>query len=148
MNPPVAKAEMLIRKAPAEVFNAFVDPAITSKFWFTSGSAKLAASKTVLWEWEMYGISVPVLVKEVEENRRILIEWPSPVEWVFAPKAGGTFVTITASGFKGTDDEQVRAALDSMGGFCFTLAACKAYLEHGIELKIVEDHNPDAHVKA
>jgi uncharacterized protein YndB with AHSA1/START domain len=148
MNPPIAKAEMLIRKPPADVFNAFIDPAITSRFWFTSGSGKLAAGKTVLWSWEMYGISVPVLVKEIEEHRRILIEWPSPVEWVFTPKAGGTFVTITASGFKGNDDEQVRAAIDSMGGFCFTLAACKAFLEHGVELKIVEDHNPDAHVKA
>lgn len=32
---PVAKAEMLIRKPVAEVFEAFVNPAITSKFWFT-----------------------------------------------------------------------------------------------------------------
>jgi len=35
---PVAKAEMLIRKPVEEVFEAFIDPAITSKFWFTKGS--------------------------------------------------------------------------------------------------------------
>ena len=29
---PIAKAEMLIRKPVAEVFEAFVNPAITSKF--------------------------------------------------------------------------------------------------------------------
>jgi uncharacterized protein YndB with AHSA1/START domain len=38
---PVAKAEMLIRKPVAEVFEAFIDPAITTKFWFTKGSGRL-----------------------------------------------------------------------------------------------------------
>ena len=36
---PVAKAEMLIRRPVAEVFEAFVNPVITSKFWFTKGAA-------------------------------------------------------------------------------------------------------------
>lgn len=36
---PQAKAEMLIRKPVEEVFEAFVDPEITSKFWFTGGAA-------------------------------------------------------------------------------------------------------------
>ena len=31
----VAKAEMLIRRPIAEVFEAFVDPAITARFWFS-----------------------------------------------------------------------------------------------------------------
>jgi uncharacterized protein YndB with AHSA1/START domain len=34
----IAKAEMLMRKLVAEVFEAFVNPAITSKFWFSKGS--------------------------------------------------------------------------------------------------------------
>lgn len=38
---PIAKAEMLIRKPAAEVFAAFVDPAITANFWFTKGSGRL-----------------------------------------------------------------------------------------------------------
>jgi len=32
---PVAKAEMLIRKRVAEVFEAFVDPEIARRFWFS-----------------------------------------------------------------------------------------------------------------
>jgi uncharacterized protein YndB with AHSA1/START domain len=38
---PVAKAAMLIRKPVAEVFEAFIDPAITSRFWFTKSSGRL-----------------------------------------------------------------------------------------------------------
>jgi uncharacterized protein YndB with AHSA1/START domain len=42
---PVAKAEMLIRRPVAEVFEAFVDPEVTRNFWFTRGSSRLEAGK-------------------------------------------------------------------------------------------------------
>jgi uncharacterized protein YndB with AHSA1/START domain len=42
---PFTKVAMLIRKPVAEVFEAFVDPAITSKFWFTKGSGRLETGK-------------------------------------------------------------------------------------------------------
>jgi uncharacterized protein YndB with AHSA1/START domain len=53
MNAPIVKAEMLIRKPPAEVFNAIIDPAVTTKFWFTKSSGKLEPGKRVRWDWEM-----------------------------------------------------------------------------------------------
>src|SRR5262245_40098833 len=56
--PPIAKAEMLIRRPVAEVFQAFVDPAITTKFWFTRSSGPLEAAGRVQWEWEMYDLSL------------------------------------------------------------------------------------------
>src|SRR3954465_8032657 len=104
----VAKAEMLIRKPVAEVFNAFIDPAVTSKFWFSRGSARLEAGKEVRWDWEMYNFSLNVSVKEIEPNRRILVEWsgaqqpPTKIEWTFRSRADGTtYVTVTNSGFAG-----------------------------------------------
>ena len=51
----VARAETLIRKPVTHVFEAFVDPMIASKFWFSRGSAKLEAGKTVRWDWECTG---------------------------------------------------------------------------------------------
>lgn len=145
---PVVRAEMLIRRPVAEVFEAFMDPDITSRFWFTQGTRRLAAGERVTWYWEIYGVSVDVWVKTVEHDRRILIEWPTPVEWAFAARGDdATFVSITASGFAGSDDEKVAQAIDSMGGFSLTLASCKAWLEHRINLNVVADHNPDAHVR-
>lgn len=144
---PVARTEMLIRRPVATVFEAFVDPGITCRFWFTRGSGRLAPDERVTWYWDMYGVSAEVLVRAVEQNRRILIEWPTPVEWSFTSRGDdATFVSITASGFVGTDDEKVVQAIDSMGGFSFALAGCKALLEHGVELNLVADHNPDANV--
>lgn len=145
---PVSRAEMLIRKPVDEVFEAFVNPEITSKFWFTRGDRRLDEGKPVTWYWDMYGVSAEVTVKEIEPNKRIVIEWPNPVEWTFTPRGDdATFVSITESGFDGTDDEKVAKAIDSMGGFTITLAGCKAYLEHGIELNLVADHSPDHHVQ-
>lgn len=145
---PIARTHMLIRRPIGIVFEAFIDPAVTSKFWFTRGSGRLQQGEKVTWYWDMYRAAAEVTVKTLEQNRRILIEWPTPVEWVFAPRGDDAiFVSITASGFNGTDDEQVAQAIDSMGGFCFLLAGCKAFLEHGVMLNLVADHNPDAHVK-
>jgi uncharacterized protein YndB with AHSA1/START domain len=147
---PVAKAQMLIRKPVAQVFEALVDPAITSRFWFSKGSGRLEAGRQVRWDWEMYGASAEVDVKAVEENRRILIEWggpddPTSVEWTFEPRGGDrTFVTVKNWGFRGDAEEIVAKALDSTGGFSFLLAGLKAFLEHGIEPNLVVDHAPDA----
>lgn len=142
---PVMQTGMLIRRPVTEVFEAFVDPAITTQFWFTKGSGRLEAGKEVLWEWEMYGVSAPVTVKTVEPDRRIVIEWPgysgpTTVEWVFSPQPDGTtFVRITESGFAARGDELVKEVADSTQGFTLTLAGLKAFLEHGIRLNLVAD---------
>jgi uncharacterized protein YndB with AHSA1/START domain len=146
---PVANTGMLIRKPVAEVFEAFVDPAITSRFWFSHGSARLQAGRQVRWDWQMYDVSVQVAVKAVEQDRRILIEWGSPdaattVEWQFTARPDHTtFVDITNRGFQGNGDEVVKQALDSTGGFVLVLAGAKAFLEHGIALNLVADRFPD-----
>jgi len=72
---PVAKAEMLIRKPAAELFEAFINPEITRKFWFTKSTGLLEAGKHITWMWEMYDVSIEVDVKKVEPTKRILIEW-------------------------------------------------------------------------
>lgn len=141
--PPIARATMLIRRPVQAVFNAFVDPAITTKFWFSRSTGRLVVGETVTWYWDQYGVSGEVLVKALETDKRIVIAWPTPVEWVFTPKGDdATFVSITASGFAGTDDEKVAQALDSTEGFNLVIAACKAFLEHGIDLGLIADKHP------
>ncbi len=100
----VAKAEMLIRRPIAEVFEAFVDPAITARFWYSRGDARLEAGKRLRWHWDMYGVSQEIEVKDLQTNRRILIEWPngdsnpSQVEWLFEelPAPGPSSASATA----------------------------------------------------
>jgi uncharacterized protein YndB with AHSA1/START domain len=149
---PIAKAQMLIRKPVGQVFEALVDPAITSRFWFSKSSGRLEPGKRIRWDWEMYGHHTEVDVKEIEKNERILIEWngpdnPSLVEWTLEAKGENTFVTVKNWGFGGDPQEIMAQAIDSTGGFSFVLAALKVFLEHGIEPNFIVDHDPESLVK-
>ena len=143
-----AKAEMLIRKPVSEVFEAFVNPEITSKFWFTKGSGKLQEDEKTEWSWEMYGFSLSVKTHVLHENKKIVIEWGDPdestlVEWIFTPINGNeTFVSITNSGFKGDHEKIMDQVRNSTEGFTLVLAGAKAYLEHHILLNLVLDRFP------
>lgn len=148
MHAPVASAAILIRRSPAEVFRAFVDPAITTRFWFSDGSGPLAPKARVHWSWGMYGVSTDVQVRRFEQDKLILMDWdlntrPTEVEWTFTPKADGTFVEVKNRGFA-ADEDGVRKAIDSATGFTLVLAAAKIWLEHGIEPNFVIDAMPDA----
>lgn len=145
---PTTKTGMLIRKPVAEVFEAFISPNITTKFWFTKSSGRLEDGKQVQWDWEMYDISIPVTAKVIEPNKRIVVEWPgysglTTVEWTFAPQEDGTtFVRITESGFTGDGDQLVKQVTDSTQGFSLVLAGLKALLEHNVKLNLVADRFP------
>lgn len=148
---PVVTAAMLIRRPAGEVFEAFVDPDITTKFWFTKSSGRLVPGADVRRDWEMYNASAGVRVVEVVNDRRILIDWGNvgddddrtTVEWRFTPRVDGTtFVEITEAGYSGDADQVVTRALGSMGAFTMVLSAVKALLEHDIVLTVVADRFP------
>ncbi len=145
---PIARAEMLIRKPVAEVFEAFINPEIITKFWFTKSSGRVEPGNPVVWYWEMYNYSVQVNVREVEINKRIAIDWGNydsltAVEWIFTPYGDdATYVSITNSGFKGEGDKLISDVLDSKGGFTWVLAGAKAWLEHNINLNLIADAFP------
>ncbi|MDE0226749.1 MAG: SRPBCC family protein [Gammaproteobacteria bacterium] len=143
---PVAKIELLIRRPVAQVFDAFVNPDVITKFWFNRTSASLVAGKSVTWYWDLYEASTKVRVLALEQDHRIYIEWdvdsdsPSRVEWTFQDRADdGTYVSVVNSGFDRDADDVIDRVVDSTGGFALVLAAAKAYLEHGIALNIVAD---------
>ena len=136
----------MIRKPIKEVFQAFIDPAITTNFWFTKSSGKLEEDKTITWTWEMYGLSTQAIVKEIVENQKIVIEWDVPstivnFEFKSLDKAK-TFVVITQDGFNVTGDELIESIKDNTGGFTTVLDGLKAYLEHGINLNLIADKYP------
>src|SRR6266513_762476 len=141
-----AEAQMLIRKTVAEVFEAFMDPAVTKNFLFTKGSAKLEVGKTVTWEWEMYNVSTKVVVKEILTNRKISIEWNEPsttVDFEFKTLSdGSTYVTVKNYGFSKVGDELLEAIKDSTSGFTTVLDGLKAFLEHNINLNLIADKFP------
>lgn len=143
---PTVETQMLIRKPISIVFQAFIDPAITTKFWFTKSSGQLEVGKTVTWEWEMYNVSCGVQVKEIIPNKKITIEWDDPtttVDFEFtALTDNSTYVVIKNYGFSQTGDDLIEIIKNNTGGFTTVLDGLKAYLEFGIELNLIKDKFP------
>lgn len=143
--PIYVEAQMLIRKPIQEVFEAFIDPEITTQFWFTKSTGKLEEGKTITWEWEIYGVKNNVTVLEIVPNHLIKTEWGDPsskVDYEFKEMEKGTFVVIKSYGFTQTGEDLLKTINDNTGGFTTVLDGCKAYLEHGINLRLIEDKFP------
>ncbi len=143
---PVIETQMLIRKPVQEVFNAFIDPKLSCKFWFSHSTGKLEQGKTVQWTWEKYQHQAEVVVLAVEQNKLIKILWGSPrtaVDFIFEEIAPAqTYVKIRNFDLPFQGSELIAYIIDSTGGFTTVLDNLKAYLEHGLELNLVNDKFP------
>ena len=141
-----AEAQMLIRKPIEEVFEAFINPAITKNFWFTKASGKLEVGKKITWSWEMYNVSTTVVAQEILQNQKIVFEWDNPsktVEINFRElDDDSTFVTVSESGYDKKGDELIALIKDATGGFTTVLDGLKAFLEHRINLNLIADKFP------
>lgn len=139
------EAQMLIRKPVEDVFHAFINPEVTTHFWFTKSTGKLEEGKTTIWEWEMYGVKTDVKVLQIIENRLIKTVWGKPstnVDYIFEEMEKGTLVIIKSYGFSQNGEDLLKIINDNTGGFTTVLDGCKAYLEYGINLRLIEDKFP------
>ena len=145
---PSVEVGMLVRRPPGDVFQALVDPDITTRFWFTKSSGKVVSGASLQWDWEMYGVSAKVSVKDVDENRRIAFDWgddeeTTTVEFRFTPLGDdATYLRVTETGLSGDGDALVARVAGSTGGFTIALCALKALLEHDVVLTVVRDRFP------
>jgi uncharacterized protein YndB with AHSA1/START domain len=140
-----------------EVFEAVADPDKLSQY-FTTGGAKgrLETGKTVTWDFHDFPGAFPVQVIEVEPDRKIVLEWkahegePANVEggkmkpavynttvtMTFTPLDNDTrtLVEIEEKGWRETEGA-LKASYGNCQGWSQMLAALKAWIEYGINLR-------------
>jgi len=144
---------LLIRKPVADVFEAVVNPSITTRFWFSDSTGRLEEGKVVKWTWGWFGFSMPIVCIQLETNKRVVHSWGTPsgakveAEWSFEPvESIGTFVRVRVAGLRASDLTPASISVltsdvqDQTQGFALVLAGMKAWLEHGVQLNLVEDH--------
>ncbi|HET7628203.1 MAG TPA: SRPBCC family protein [Bacillales bacterium] len=126
--------KMKINKPAAEVFEAVADPEKMGNYWFSSGTSRVEAGKTITWRYEEYGAEGVIHVKEVVENEKIVFDWgETSVAMVFRPlNEGSTILEVTESGFDENDPVVVEKLIDQKGGWTYMLSCLKAYLENGV----------------
>jgi uncharacterized protein YndB with AHSA1/START domain len=134
-----------VSRPVAEVYEAVADPDRLSKYFTTGGArGRLESGAEVSWDFADFPGRFPVTVVEAQAPNRIVIEWDgnetvadrTRVVFEFAPIDDGarTLVTITESSWRATD-AGAKSAFGNCEGWTGMLAALKAWLEHGINLR-------------
>ncbi len=134
------EASMLIRRPPAEVFAAFVNPMTLRKFWLSDASGPLAPGARVHWKFMVPGAESDLVVRRFEAPHHLAFEWSDgiQVEMRFELHDGSaTHVTVAVSGFSG--EGILEQAVDTIEGFSIVLCDLKTLLETGTSAGLVRD---------
>ncbi|WP_114559836.1 SRPBCC domain-containing protein [Desertihabitans aurantiacus] len=131
----------------AEVYEAVADPEQLSRYFTTGGArGRLEAGAEVTWDFADFPGAFPVTVVQADPPHRIVVEWDGEAT------AGGTGTTRTVFEFEPVDDDTrtlvtitesaweptgdgAKAAFGNCEGWTGMLAALKAWVEHGINLR-------------
>ena len=144
-----------------EVFEAVADPGKLSNYFTTGGaSGRLETGATVTWDFHDFPGAFPVEVVEVVPDEKIVLRWDASegeppnlsdnpprsematapykttVTMTFAPLDGDTrtLVEIKEEGWQ-ENQGALEASYGNCQGWSQMLAALKAWVEHGINLR-------------
>ena len=134
------EASMLIRRPPAEVFAAFVNPMALRKFWLSDASGPLAPGARVHWKFMVPGAETGVVVRRFEAPHHLAFEWTGgmQVEMRFEAIDGtATHLTVAVSGFAG--EGMLEQVVNTIEGFSIVLCDLKTLLETGTSAGLVRD---------
>jgi uncharacterized protein YndB with AHSA1/START domain len=134
-----------VARPVADVYEAVADPAQLSRYFTTGGArGRLEPGADVTWDFADFPGRFPVTVVEADPPRRLVIRWDAQngleddttTTFEFEPIDDGarTLVTITESAWRPTPDG-ARSAFGNCAGWTGMLAALKAWVEHGINLR-------------
>lgn len=140
MHHPTIHISMLIRRGPAEIFDAFVNPETLCRFWLDAASGPLAPGAEVTWQFKVPGVSDTVTVTA--------FEWPRRLAWRFSNgmevelncefhDGDATRVIVACSRISG--DDLLAQATNNVEGFTIVLCDLKTLLETGRSANLVRD---------
>jgi uncharacterized protein YndB with AHSA1/START domain len=130
-----------------QTYEAIADPDQLSRYFTTGGArGRLEPGADVTWDFADFPGRFPVTVVEAAPPHRIVIEWAgdetvgdsattrTTFELESLEDDAATLVTITESAWAPTPDG-ARNAFGNCEGWTGMLAALKAWVEHGINLR-------------
>lgn len=136
---------MKIRRPEMDVFQAFTDPDIANKFWFSRSSGKLENAARLTWYWDAAGISREITVEELIPYQHIALSFTEPAHqldiYFLDLEQGCTQVRLKNYGFCELGDALHDTIIERSSLLTSVLAGLKSYLEHGIVLGLMEDRN-------
>jgi uncharacterized protein YndB with AHSA1/START domain len=130
----IAKAQMLIRRPAAEIFDAFILPAVLTQFWLKRASGPLFRGAQVEWEFLVAGATERVAVTAFDAPRHLAFRWLDgklDVDiHVAETSPGSSTVSVEVRGFE-EGAEGVAQVVNATEGFSIVLCDLKTLLESG-----------------
>jgi len=139
---PVANVSMLIRAPARAVFNAFLDPAMLTRFWLSRASEPLAEGKSATWEFMVPGAVAETRAREIVPDRRLVLDWEGDetAEFTFEERPDGFTRIEIKSPIQGKNaEEAVGRAVEATQGYTLVVSNLKVLLESGHSARLVED---------
>ena len=136
-----AKVQLGIRKSSSEIFDAIVNPEKMTKYFISGSTGKMESGKTLTWTWTDYEGEHEIKVGKIERDKVVSFEWNGSglncvVVITLEPKGNNqTLVKITESDWP-ADYKGANQCMGQVEGWTHFLLCMKAYLEHGIDLRI------------
>ncbi len=129
-----------IEKPINEVFKAFTDNEMLTKYFVTSASAPIkAAGDKITWSWGEH--KTEIKVTEFEENKKVAFTWPGfkvnydiNVTFIFEEVDGKTRVSVTEEGYK-NDDDGINSSFMNNAGWKEMLLSMKAWVMYNVDLR-------------
>ena len=136
------RTNLQIRKTPAEVFEAIVDPIKMCNYFISKSNGRLESGKTLIWKFPEFDFEFSVNVVHIENNKSIIYTWKDlDAEYettvtisMMLREGNSTLVTIT-EGPRENNLAGLKWLQGNTEGWANFLACLKAYLEFGINLR-------------
>ena len=136
-----AKVQLGILKTASEIFEAIVNPEVMTKYFISGSTGKMESGKTLTWTWTDYEGEHEVKVGKIEKDKVVSFEWEGSglncvvVITLESKGIDKTLVKITESEWP-ADYKGANQCMGQVEGWTHFLMCMKAYLEHGIDLRI------------
>ncbi len=136
------KTRIQISRPIAEVFEAIADPEKMKNYFISKGSGRMEEGKVVEWSFPEFDGSFPIRIDKVQKPSFIGFNWTNSsgkdlaVEMYLEEKGtSSTLVTVEEKSMP-NNDEGIQWLQQNTEGWANFLAFLKAYVEHGINLRI------------
>ena len=135
-----------VSRTPREAFEGVADPEQLSRYFTTGGArGRIETGATVTWDFADFPGAFPVEIVEAEPARLIRLRWDSSepgadyktevtIAFEAVDDGARTKVTISERGWPDTA-AALKASYGNCMGWSQMLAALKAWLEHGLNLR-------------
>lgn len=133
------KTAIQIQKPIKDVFEGIVNPEKMTQYFISESTGRLEEGKVVKWRWREFPEDESVLNNiKIEEGRTVSFDWDNAttVKISLEEQEDKSVVVRVTEGEKELNENNLKWYGGNTEGWANFLACMKAYLEHGINLRI------------